>query len=121
MKRLEFSNKTKNAAYERCGGVCEGCGERFRPDDRLEFDHVVPDALRKNNALENCQVLCSSCHLEKTRGDITRISKAKRVEKKHNGTFRPPRRIVPGSRASKWKKPLHGNAVLRNPAPAGKD
>lgn len=119
--RLEFTGKVKAAAYQRCGGRCEGCGAEFQPGDRVEFDHIVPDALRKNASLENCQVFCSTCHLEKTKGDITRIAKAKRVEKKHNGTFRQTKRIVPGSKASRWKKPLNKPAVLRNPIPAGKD
>lgn len=121
MSRMEFTGKVKAAAYERCGGRCQCCGKEFAPGETVEYDHIVPDALRKNNSVENCQVLCAECHLEKTRGDITRIAKAKRVEKKHNGTYRPTKRIVPGSRASKWKKPLHGPAVLRAPSPTGKD
>lgn len=123
MSRLEFTGKIKAAAYERCGGRCEGadCGYEFQPGDRVEFDHIVPDAMRKNNSIENCQVLCIDCHKAKTKRDVTAIAKAKRVEKKHNGTFRQTKRVVPGSRASKWKKPLHGPAVLRHPAPAGKD
>lgn len=114
MSRVEFSGKTKAAAFERAKGCCEGCGHVFADGERVDFDHIVPDGLRKNNTVENCQVLCSPCHLEKTRGDITTIAKAKRVAKKHEGLVTRKKHIVPGSRASKWKKPLHGPAVLRN-------
>lgn len=121
MSRLEFKTKTKVAAYERCGGFCEcGCGEEIKPGDRIEFDHRIADAFRPDNSLENCQVLLYACHKAKTVQDVKAIAKAKRVEKKHTGTFRPPRRIVPGSKASKWKKPLNKPAVLRNPQHGGK-
>lgn len=114
MSRKEFSAKTKVAAWARCGGRWEGCGIEIADGDRVDFDHIIPDAFGKDNALSNCQVLCRPCHIEKTKTDVTQIAKAKRVAKKHTGTFRPPRRIVPGSKASPWKKPLHGPAVLRN-------
>ena len=114
MSRQEFSTKTKVAAWNRCGGRCESCGTEIQPGDRVDFDHIIPDGLRKNNDVSNCQVLCRPCHIEKTKTDVTQIAKAKRVEKKHTGAFRQTRRIVPGSKASKWKKPLHGPAVPRN-------
>jgi len=114
MSRLEFPARVKVAAYKRAEGRCEcGCGAEIKPGDRIEFDHVIADAMRPDNSLSNCQVLLYACHKAKTKRDVKAIAKAKRVQKKHTGTFRPPRRIVPGSKASKWKKPLHGPAVLR--------
>ena len=114
MSRAEFSSRTKAAAYTRAEGRCEcGCNVDLKPGDVVEFDHIVADAFRPDNSLDNCQVLLYACHKAKTKRDVRAIAKAKRVQKKHTGMFRPPRHIVPGSKASKWKKPLHGNAVLR--------
>lgn len=115
MSRLEFQARTKIAAWARCEGRCEcGCNSEIRPGDIVEYDHIIADAFRPDNSLQNCQVLLYACHKAKTKRDVKAIAKAKRVQKKHAGTFRPPRHIVPGSKASKWKKPLHGNAVLRS-------
>lgn len=112
--RQEFKRAVKSAAWGRCNGRCEGCGHEFRDGEREEYDHIVPDALRKNASLENCQVLCADCHLAKTRGDVTRIAKAKRVSKKHTGTFRPTRNIIPGSKASRFRCGLSGKVTIRN-------
>ena len=111
--RQEFKRAVKAAAWERCRGCCEGCGHQFQDGEREEYDHIVPDALRKNASLENCQVLCAGCHLEKTKGDVTRIAKAKRVSKKHEGTFRPTRNVIPGSKASHFRRSLSGKVTIR--------
>lgn len=112
-KRDEFRKATKQDAWARCGGKCEGCGKEFQDGERVEFDHIVPDALRKNASLENCQVLCSPCHLEKTKCDVRNIAKAKRIARKNTGEFRPPRRIVPGSKAHHLKKGVRGQITNR--------
>lgn len=55
------------------GGTCKKCGS----DDRLEVDHVNPELKithhvwgwsekRRTAELSKCQVLCYSCHKEKT-------------------------------------------------------
>ena len=111
--RQEFKRAVKAAAWDRCGGRCEGCGHEFRDGEREEYDHIVPDALRKNASLENCQVLCAACHGQKTKGDVTRIAKAKRVSKKHTGTYRPTRNIIPGSKASRFQRSLSGKVTIR--------
>lgn len=112
-KRLEFTKATKTAAYERAAGKCECCGHAFGDGERVDYDHIIPDAMRPDNSLGNCQVLCQNCHLEKTKGDVTQIAKAKRVEKKHRGEFRLPRQIIPGSRASRFRKALSGAVSIR--------
>lgn len=114
--RREFRRATKAAAWERCGGACEGCARKFADGDCVEFDHIVPDALRKNADLANCQVLCTECHKAKTKGDITTIAKSVRIAKKFNGTFRIARHIVPGSKASRFRKSLNGKVTIREKA-----
>ena len=64
--------------------------------------------------LKNCEVLCLNCHGAKTtKQDVPRIAKAKRVERNHVGARATPKAILPGSKASKFKKRLDGTVVLR--------
>lgn len=59
------------------GHICAACGKPC-PND-AEVDHSIPLALGGTDEADQCQVLCKGCHKRKTRGDITRIAKAKRI------------------------------------------
>lgn len=61
----------------RDGERCVWCGA-FRG---LQLDHVRPVALGGANDAENLQLLCESCHLEKTRRDRLMISRTRRYKK----------------------------------------
>ncbi len=91
--RREFSARTKAQAWERANGFCEGLivrahtgniGRCDAPIDLGEFhyDHIDPDWFSKDNELDNCQVLCRQCHIEKTKLDVKHIAKSKRIIKK---------------------------------------
>jgi 5-methylcytosine-specific restriction endonuclease McrA len=89
--RQEFSVKTKVAAFERCGGRCQGivdekrCGERLRAG-RWHCDHVIPDAMGGSNELDNAECLCVPCHKKKTSDyDIPAIAKVKRIQRRVTG------------------------------------
>ena len=76
--RRDYS-KRRRAAMDVLGGpVCAKCGA----EEDLEFDHIDPSQkagpinVKKSlrNAghlaeLQKCQILCHSCHVEKTRAD----------------------------------------------------
>lgn len=83
--RAEFSKKTKLAAWDRCGGICEcGCGQKIITP---EYDHYpVPAALGGAATLDNCRVLNKRCHriLTATK-DVPDISKSTRVFEKRIG------------------------------------
>lgn len=111
MGRRRLSLKQRAAIFDRHGGICHICAGLI--EGPFELEHVVPLALRGEDGGENLRPAHPSCHAEKTPGDIRIIAKAKRIEKKHTGTYRAPRHIVPGSKASRWRKPLNGPAVLR--------
>lgn len=54
--------KIKKAVYERDGGKCIQCGQAAY----LEFDHIIPHVKGGANSLNNVQLLCRKCNLEKS-------------------------------------------------------
>lgn len=52
-----FSPQVKREAYERQGGVCPACGERFDISE-MEADHITPWVEGGRTTAENCQMLC---------------------------------------------------------------
>lgn len=108
--RLEFSTKVKMAALERANGHCEKCGHSLT-FAKHAFDHIIPDALGGKPTLDNCQVICSLCHYDKTKGDVRAIAKNKRIRAKHQGIRK--KATMPGSRGTRFKKRMDGTTVLR--------
>lgn len=112
MSRTEFSAKVRKAAWERCQGRCEKCAAKLFPG-QFDYDHIRPDGLEGEPTLENCQVLCKSCHHQKTiRQDRPIMAKADRVRKKHLG-ITSAGRSFPSSRASPFKRKMDGTVVKR--------
>jgi 5-methylcytosine-specific restriction endonuclease McrA len=80
-KRVEFSKATKLAAFRRAHGRCERCSGLLTPG-KFAYDHRNPAVFSGDAgaALENCQVLCASCHDTKTyRKDIPDAAKSNRI------------------------------------------
>lgn len=77
----EFSAKTKAQAFMRSDGSCEVCGLKLRVG--VEYDHRIPIADGGDGSLSNCVVTCRHCHSAKTKKDVTRIAKGKRIHRKH--------------------------------------
>ena len=99
------------AAFERAAGNCESCGARLYVG-KFHYDHKRAAALYGKATLENCAVLCLSCHGEKTATeDVPRIAAAKRQERKHIGARKPA--TIPGSRNWPWKKRMDGTVERR--------
>jgi 5-methylcytosine-specific restriction endonuclease McrA len=85
MPRREFPARIKAAAALRANGHCEECSRWLMTGD-FHFDHEIPDGLGGEPTLENCKVLCRSCHGAKTTTeDVPRISKAKRNYRTSHG------------------------------------
>jgi 5-methylcytosine-specific restriction protein A len=112
MTRREFSRRIKLKAWDRCGGKCESCKVKLVVG-KYAYDHVLPDALQGEPTLENCEVICTVCHGAKTPDDVRRIRKADRQRAGHVGAKRPPKGVIPGSKASGWKKKMDGTVVRR--------
>lgn len=78
MSRREFPAKVKRDAAARANGHCEACTTRL-PYGGFHYDHDLPDWLGGEPTLENCRVLCLTCHKLKTsKQDAPQIAKAKR-------------------------------------------
>lgn len=84
VSRREFSAKVKVASFERAAGQCELCTARLYPG-KFAYDHRIPDGSGGEPTLENCQVVCAACHGAKTKHDVTKIAKGKRVRRRHIG------------------------------------
>lgn len=109
--RTEFSAKIKAAAALRADGNCEGCGRRLLTGD-FHYDHTIPDGIGGEATLDNCAVLCKSCHsLKTTVEDVPRIAKAKRNYRKARGIKKPSQFAC--AKDKPWKKKLTGEVVRR--------
>lgn len=109
--RHEFTARIKDAAALRANGHCEACTRRLSAGD-YHYDHIIPDAIGGEATLDNCQVLCTSCHKLKTgSSDAPRIAKAKRNYRKSKGIRKRSRFAC--SREGRFKKKLDGTVVRR--------
>ncbi len=112
--RQEFSAKTKQKAFDRADGRCEQCGCKLFVG-RWQCDHLVPAWQGGDNSLDNAQCLCTGCHQPKSAEDTRATAKADRLHRKHIGAKSKPRgnTIIPGSKASGWKRKINGEAERR--------
>jgi 5-methylcytosine-specific restriction endonuclease McrA len=94
---------------------CHLCGGRIGVGEAWEVEHVIPLAMGGADDDANRKPAHVKCHRAKTTDDAANIAKAKRREAKHLGARPRPKRPIPGSKASGWKKPLNGPAVRREP------
>lgn len=112
--RAEFDTATKRAALHRSQGICEchrvpqlmallnnrPCGCALTTGN-TEYDHVIADALRPDNSLDNAAVLTRTCHkLKSDQHDIPVIAEAKRRFDRHYGIRSTPREVLAGTFAS---------------------
>lgn len=106
--RREFSKAVRLAAWQRAKGNCEKCTRKLFTGD-IHYDHINPDGLTGDPTLENCAVLCRSCHSKKTATeDIPNIAKAKRREARHIGIRKPS-----SLRNAKYRKLMSGKVQDR--------
>lgn len=96
------------------GWLCHLCAAPIDPvRDRWELDHVIALAAGGTDDDDNIAPAHARCHLAKTVEDVERIAKGRRIRALYLGTRPPPRRPMPGSRRSKWKRKFDGTTVPR--------
>lgn len=58
-------------------GKCNFCQLSFKPEDKIERDHIIPRAAGGDNTIDNLQVLHKHCHDKNTIKDLVSIRKHK--------------------------------------------
>ena len=107
-----FPQSLKIRMFEKSRGFCQKCAVNIKLKP-WELDHKIRLKDGGENRERNLQVLCKACHLDKTGGENKSQAKANRVKARTYGIKKAPKRIMPGSKASKWKKKVDGTVVLR--------
>jgi len=89
-KRNTMTPARRRAVLMRAGICCEypGCVMA----QALEIDHIIPLELGGADDDTNLQALCHTHHKLKTKQDIKRIAKARRLRKKENPSDQTPRK-----------------------------
>ena len=60
-----FDNRTKRNVYEKQRGICAICHKHFEFDE-MHADHIKPWSRGGHTVIENCQMLCRDCNLQKS-------------------------------------------------------
>ncbi len=104
--------RVRARVFERAGGICHISGRKITAADQWDCDHIVALCNGGEHRESNLAPALRDKHRAKTAEDVAAKSKTARVRAKHLG-IRRSARPMPGSRASKWKKKLNGQVVLR--------
>lgn len=116
-------NTVRLRIYRKQDGKCAVCPRKLRPGN-ITLDHRKPLEDGGENRESNCQLICTDpCSLEKTGEENSRRADADRFAIKQLGLDKvdPPRRdtkqkvkrVMPGSRKSRFKRKLDGTVVER--------
>ena len=101
-------DRVKIRVHAKAEGCCAKCGVEALTG---QYDHAIPLILGGMNRESNIQFLCVPCHRSKTSLDVKLKAKVARVRKRHLGIKKPSKFAC--SRASKFKKKISGEVVLR--------
>lgn len=105
--------RVKARVWEREQGRCHRCTRKIPAGDAWIIEHTVAliNAPGMNRESNLC-LTCSWCKPQKDAEDVAIKSINARKRAKHLGIYKP-KTVMPGSRASKWKRLLSGQVVLR--------
>lgn len=97
---------------EAYGGKCADTCVKIRAGGGWQMDHIIALANGGENRETNLQPLITKAHKEKTADDVAMKAKDRRIKSKHMSIHKP-KSIMPGSKASKWKRKVDGTVVPR--------
>ena len=104
--------RVKDRIVQAQDGCCAKCAARFGPKIPAEFDHRIALINGGENRESNIWALCPLCHGTKSKRDVAQKSKDARVRQEFVGIKRK-KAIIPGSKASPWKRLVGGGTVRR--------
>lgn len=110
--RKPLTNKQRLKMFLDAGGRCAICGHKINGVREAWDEHMTPLWLGGSNEMWNRKPVHVACAREKTSRESTERAKGQRAAEFHFGAKRP-KRIMPGSRRSKWKKKADGTVVPR--------
>ena len=118
----EWIGKTDDAAipprvrlrvFEAHGGICHLSGRRIQAGEPWDCDHVVALVNGGEHRESNLAPALRDKHREKTAKDVREKSIVRRKRMKSIGIAPKNGRPMPGSKASKFKRKMNGEVVLR--------
>lgn len=118
----EWIGKTDDAAipprvrlrvFEAHGGICHLSGRRIQAGEHWDCDHVVALVNGGEHRESNLAPALRDKHREKTANDVREKSIVRRKRMKSIGIAPKKGRPMPGSKASKFKRKMNGEVVLR--------
>ena len=109
-RRKPLSPMQRLKMFEAHGGVCVICKTKIIGKTWTD-EHIRPLGLLGSNDMDNRGPAHTDCAIEKTKGDVSAIAKAKRVKAKHIGAGK--RSTMPGSKGSGWRKRMDGTVERR--------
>lgn len=89
-KRKAFTPAQKAEIREKSNGLCAHCGGP--PGFGYEYDHITPRNWGGETTVDNGQILCRPCHLEKCQKEAPEHAKIRRLEKAQ-AEEKPPSRL----------------------------
>ena len=111
-KRIRLSDKKRLKLFLERNGVCCLCHERIEVGQKWIVEHIQPLWLNGTNDWENLAPSHENCAKSKTQREAKERAKGRRIAEKHYGA-RQPRSVMPGSRASPWKRKIGGGVERR--------
>lgn len=106
--------RVRDRVWLRECGKCHRCERKIPSGDSWIIEHRIAIINGGANGEVNLCLTCSWCKPHKDAADVAQKAKDYRVRSKHIGLHKA-KAIMPGSRASKWKKLLNGQVVRREP------
>lgn len=86
-------------------GRCYKTGHKFRPGDKIEFDHVKALCNGGENREGNLAPILGAAHKVKTAADVAERAKTDRLKAKHLGLWPEPVRKLQGRGFEKRRTP----------------
>ena len=94
MTRRRLTGKARLAFLKGHQSRCHICDGEIQPGQAWELDHVIPLKLGGEDDPANWRPAHKKCHADKTKEDLSRIAKAKRVEIAYKGAKAPARQTI---------------------------